>query len=82
MIYRTIHKTTYDYGHPVSLCHNLAHLIPRNTPQQQILETGLVINPMPAVTTARHDYFGNSATFFTIHERHQKLEVVADHRAR
>ena len=34
MIYRIRHQTIYTYAEPVSLCHNLLHLLPRNVPRQ------------------------------------------------
>lgn len=77
MIYRVSHTTTYLYSEPVSLCHNLIHLKARNSPQQTCLQSQLLIQPLPAITVGRVDYFGNPATFTTIQESHQKLMVTA-----
>lgn len=79
MIYRVAHTTTYEYSQPVSLCHNLAHLIPRSSPRQLCHETDLQIAPAPAVLNSIVDYFGNPVTFFTVQEPHRKLEVQAVH---
>src|SRR5438270_4237371 len=80
MLYRVTHTTTYDYTEPVSVCHNLAHLTPRNAPGQTCNETHLAIDPPPAVAVEQTDYFGNPATFFAIQEPHRRLTLTASHR--
>jgi transglutaminase-like putative cysteine protease len=79
MDYRVTHTTTYNYSAPVSLCQNLAHLTPRDTPEQQCLDTRLAITPQPAVLCQRTDAFGNQAVFFAIQQPHQRLTVTATH---
>src|SRR5580692_5248674 len=79
MIYRISHTTTYDYSTPVTLCHNLAHLTPRDSARQRCQETSLQVIPLPAVENAHVDYFGNPVIFFTVQEPHQKLVVKAEH---
>jgi transglutaminase-like putative cysteine protease len=78
MIYRVSHTTTYEYRTPVTLCHNVAHLTPRDCPRQRCQETSLSVTPSPAVENAHLDYFGNPVVFFTVQEPHQKLVVMAD----
>ena len=56
MTYRVTHTTVYTYGKVVSLCHNLAHLTPRNSPFQECFETDLTITPEPAVMTIQHEF--------------------------
>ena len=79
MIYRVTHVTAYEYSEPVSLCQNLAHLTPRDTPSQRCLRTRLAVSPEPAVLAERADYFGNRAVFFTVQEPHRELTVTATH---
>ncbi|HKI31448.1 MAG TPA: transglutaminase family protein [Gemmataceae bacterium] len=79
MQYQVTHTTTYQYSKPVSLCQNLAHLTPRDVPEQHCLRTALSIAPQPAVLSERIDYFGNSSTFFTVQEPHRELVVTASH---
>lgn len=79
MIYRVRHTTTYSYSEPVSLCHNVAHLLPRESPRQTCMESALEIEPRPAVSQARTDFFGNPVMFFTIQEPHRELRVTAHH---
>lgn len=79
MNYHITHQTTYRYTDAVSLCHNLTHLTPRSTPWQEVVETTLDVQPTPAVTVNRGDYFGNPAVFFTIQDPHRELVVKATH---
>ncbi len=79
MIYRITHTTTYEYSSPVTLCHNLAHLTPRDGPRQRCQETSLQVTPAPAVENAHVDYFGNPVIFFTVQEPHRQLVVKAEH---
>jgi transglutaminase-like putative cysteine protease len=79
MIYRVTHNTTYTYSEPVSLCHHLSHLTPRQGPWQTCRHSNLLIEPLPAVTTEHTDYFGNPATFFTVQEPHRQLSMTAVH---
>ena len=39
MKYQIAHTTEYQYHQSVSLCHNIAILIPRNTDQQECRKT-------------------------------------------
>jgi transglutaminase-like putative cysteine protease len=77
MRYRVTHRSRYRYSEPVSLCHNLAHLAPRDHAYQRCLKTDLTIDPFPSVRHARKDYFGNLATFFSIQYPHTVLTVTA-----
>jgi transglutaminase-like putative cysteine protease len=77
MRYRIRHRSRYRYSEPVSLCHNLAHLAPRDHAYQRCLKTDLSIDPLPSVRHARKDYFGNHATFFSIQHPHTVLTVTA-----
>ncbi len=78
MRYRTRHTTTYFYGEDVSLCHNEVRLTPRSDADQTLIEFRLDIDPMPESVVSRTDYFGNTATFFCIHEPHRRLEISAE----
>jgi transglutaminase-like putative cysteine protease len=82
MIYRIRHTTTFSYSEPVSLCNNIARLTPREGSCQACIDSELEIDPVPAVSSAFNDYFGNVATFFAIQEPHDELIVTANHVAR
>ena len=78
MIYRVQHATTYVYSQPVSMCHNEAHLTPRNRADQSLLFSELAVDPAPEGVTTYRDYFGNDVTFFTVQHPHEKLVVTAE----
>ncbi|HUT40044.1 MAG TPA: transglutaminase family protein [Gammaproteobacteria bacterium] len=77
MKYRVVHKTEYRYGITVSLCHNLAHLRPRNLANQQCLGHRLQIDPLPMDLAEHTDFFGNHVSYFSIQQPHQTLTVTA-----
>ena len=77
MIYRVRHRTMYDYEDPVSVSHHLVRLTPRNLPAQVCRGTQISILPRPHATTMATDYFGNTQTFFTLEEPHDRLIVEA-----
>ncbi|MBY0588052.1 transglutaminase family protein [bacterium] len=74
-VYCIEHKTTYRYGELVTVCHNEAHLQPRETPTQRCLRHELVINPLACTMVRRQDYFGNPTHYFEVEDAHQELEV-------
>lgn len=76
MKYRITHKTLYRYDDAVILCHNEAHLIPRDSPQQCNLGSVLKIEPLPAFQQNRLDIYGNTVSYFSIQSPHQTLTVT------
>jgi len=64
----------------VSLCQNVAHLVPRDCQRQRADDSVLSISPDPAVIEDRVDYFGNPVCYFTIQEQHRELTVSVTHR--
>jgi transglutaminase-like putative cysteine protease len=75
--YLVTHRTQYTYGQPVSVCHNLLHLRPRELPTQACLGTTLTIDPPPALLEDRLDGFGNPTTFAIVQQVHRELCVEA-----
>lgn len=75
MRYRVRHITEYTYGAPVSLCYNMAHLLPRDTRNQRCLNQKIQINPPPVYQSEGEDYFGNQTFYFSIQEAHKKLVI-------
>lgn len=78
MTYRATHTTTYTYSEPVSICHNEVHLRPRSGYRQTLIDSMLTVLPDPGHMYSRGDYFGNEATFFSIHEPHSRLIISAE----
>jgi transglutaminase-like putative cysteine protease len=77
VIYRVAHLTEYAYAQPVSVCHNLLHLRPRERSVQRCLTSDLAIRPKPVVLHDRLDVFANRTTDFTIEELHRELVIEA-----
>jgi transglutaminase-like putative cysteine protease len=77
MNYQITHTTVYSYSAPASLCHNLVHLSPRDTPRQICQAHQMLIEPAPTVSSKRLDFFGNHATYFSIQQPHEQLTVRA-----
>src|SRR5580704_13889477 len=77
MIYRIVHRTTYNYRYPVSVGTHVACLKPRALPHHQLSRSALRIQPRPATRTERVDFFGNVLCFFSIREPHRELVVEA-----
>lgn len=75
MRYRVRHITEYSYGAPVSLCYNMAHLLPRDTHNQRCIYQKVQINPPPVYQSEGEDYFGNQTFYFSIQEAHKKLVI-------
>ncbi len=76
MIYEIRHITRYAYSAPVSQCHNLLHLMPRNTKHQRCISSRVDIKPTPVSTNKREDYFGNKAHYFSLQAPHKSLEIT------
>lgn len=77
--YSITHRTRFTYTEPVSLCHNMAHLIPKECPWQVCEQTEITVTPQPAVMDERRDYFDNIVTHFTVQEPHKQLTIDAAH---
>jgi transglutaminase-like putative cysteine protease len=77
MRYRVCHVTRYRYSDPVSLCHSMAYLKPRDLPHQICLASQVRIDPWPAVARDHTDYFGNRVSYFAIQQSHSHLDVTA-----
>jgi transglutaminase-like putative cysteine protease len=75
MKYIVQHKTAYAYLEPVSLCHNIARLLPRNTLEQTCRNTSIEITPQPDKINRYEDFFGNKVIYFSIEKEHWELTV-------
>ena len=75
MKYAITHHTAYTYSSGVALCHNEARLLPRETPWQQCGLSQVIIQPRPALSAERIDFFGNRVLYFAVQDIHQRLEV-------
>jgi transglutaminase-like putative cysteine protease len=78
MLHRIKHLTEYEYGEPVSSSHHELRLLPRMVFGQRVRSEWLEARPMAAVRRDRIDWFGNRATYLSIHERHTRLVVKTE----
>lgn len=76
MNYKIVHKTEYIYFEPISLCHNMARLVPRSTISQNCKKSTVVIDPIPDVINEFEDFFGNKVIYFAIQHEHRSLSVT------
>ncbi len=75
--YRVRHLTAYCYNGRIDLCHNLAHLGPREEPSQEILAHHIEIEPQPHFLAKRQDFFGNHTDYFSVQGSHEELKVIS-----
>lgn len=75
--YEVTHTTRYRYEVGATLCTNLAHLLPRDTPNQRVLAAEVTVDPEPDDRRQRHDLFGNEVLHFAVERPHDHLTVTA-----
>ncbi len=75
MTYRIRHITEYNYNSPVSMCYNLAHLLPRDTTHQTCISSTICVLPQPTYASKRHDYFDNLTYYFSVDRPHKRLII-------
>ncbi len=75
--YKVSHTTTYEYDAPVAVCQNVVYLTPRPTPFQSCSYHRLTVRPLPGSPHRRTDYFGNTASLFSLSTGHRKLQITA-----
>lgn len=76
MQYQITHTTEYEYHHSVSLCHNMAKLLLRDTDDQLCKKPQIKIFPQPDVMNEYEDFFGNKVIYFAIQQEHKHLKVT------
>ncbi len=77
MKYSVLHETVYGYESPVVLSQQLLHLTPRVLEFQTLLKHHIAVEPAPAETSTRDDYFGNPVTQILLAAPHGRLSVRA-----
>jgi transglutaminase-like putative cysteine protease len=80
MTYDVVHSTRYIYESEVSASYGQVHLMPRDLPDQVCRASAVRIDPEPAGYRDRIDFFGNRATYFSIHQPHTRLTVTSTSR--
>ncbi|MEM9587339.1 MAG: transglutaminase family protein [Planctomycetota bacterium] len=74
--YRIQHRTRYQYGDAVALCHNQLRMAPRDTKSTQCHDVRLTIEPPPRRIIEHTDYFGNRVHSFSVETLHDSLTVA------
>lgn len=83
---RVQHDTHYAHAVPVELAHHVAYLVPRDTPQQRVLDWHLHIDPWPdgwvqadweVARRLSRDAWGNQRLVFSHSRVHQDFSVRA-----
>ncbi|MFA7344993.1 MAG: transglutaminase family protein [Terrimicrobiaceae bacterium] len=75
MLFDVLHLTDYRYTEPVSEAYVEARLTPPPRKEQEILAHSIDFSP-GAETSGYVDYFGNTATFYSMTLRHERLTVT------
>jgi len=78
MNYRVHHRTSYRYLQEVSHSCHLAHLVPRETSAQHLMQSHVRLSLPTSRRLRRNDYFGNTAEWLFIDHPHETLEVISD----
>ena len=78
MKYNVLHETVYGYESPVVLSQQLLHLTPRALDFQKLVQHRITVEPSPAETSTRNDYFGNPVTQILLAAPHGTLCVRAE----
>ena len=73
---RIVHRTGYTYPGGAHASYNEARMTPLSSTEQVVLHARLDISPKPW-TYSYVDYFGTAVTAFELHERHERLQLVA-----
>jgi transglutaminase-like putative cysteine protease len=76
--YRVEHDTKYVYGTPVATSQHVAYLRPRSLDYQHVHRHELRVEPGPASSARRVDFFGNLVDQFQILRPHSRLLVSAE----
>ncbi len=78
--YEIRHRTEYTYAEPVTASYGWAYLSPRDAPGQHCASSRVEVVPAADLVSGTADFHGNTATYFEVHEPHQRLVVTAHSR--
>lgn len=73
---RIVHTTGYTYPGGATASFNEARMTPRSTREQLVLTSSITVSPLPWMSRYV-DYWGTQVDSFEVHERHDRLNVVA-----
>lgn len=70
------HRTHYGYARAASQSHNHICLQPRNTPNQQSLDTQIQVSPEPDSIQYDCDVYGNTTARFSLNQQHKECDII------
>jgi transglutaminase-like putative cysteine protease len=76
MKYRVEHTTTFTYAKPVELASHMLHLLPRELPHQQIIDSELIADPWAGRRSDAVDHFGNLVSWLFLERQHGRFSVT------
>lgn len=76
MKYRVEHTTVFTYANPVELASHMVHLLPRDLPYQQVIDSELVAEPQAGRRSDALDHFGNRVSWLFLNEPHARFAVT------
>jgi transglutaminase-like putative cysteine protease len=74
---RVVHATDYEYEQPVTTSYHELRVTPRDGDAQVRLSHHVEITPLPDALTVRTDFFANRTHYFSLHQPHRSLRIVA-----
>lgn len=74
--FSVVHRTEYRYSRSMSDGYTVAHLLPRDTPAQRVLEAEVQVTPEPDEYEEHIDLFGNRVVRLGVHHPHDHLGVT------
>lgn len=75
--YRVSHRTSYEYGAPMTDGYSVACLVPRPTDWQVVHDADVRLTPEPSESDSYIDAFGNLVHQFGLHAPHTEMTVEA-----
>ncbi|MGO9836271.1 MAG: transglutaminase family protein [Polyangiaceae bacterium] len=74
---RVVHATDYEYEQPLTTSYHELRVTPRDGETQIRVAHRVEITPAPNALTVRTDFFGNCTHYFSLHQPHRSLRIVA-----
>ena len=74
--YQVLHRTTFEYGSPVTDSVNVLHLEPRTFPFQKTLQSFIEVKPATRLRSFR-DLFDNISHHFELSSAHERLQITS-----
>lgn len=74
--YWVVHRTEYQYAAEVSASYSQLRMLPRDTPSQRCISSGVLVEPRPDHQRGHVDSLGNRVEHVAIQRRHRHLHLT------